>query len=50
MKVEHGIVLDDGSTIELNIGTNNYNLDFAESINPGPPSQGQDYNNLRNSS
>ena len=40
MKVEHGIVLDDGSTIELNIGTNNYNLDFAESINPGPPSQG----------
>ena len=48
MKVEHGIVLDDGSTIELNIGTNNYNLDFAESINPGPPSQGQDYNNLRN--
>lgn len=47
MKVEHGIVLDDGSTIELNIG-NNYNLDFAESINPGPPSQGQDYNNLRN--
>lgn len=48
MKVEHGVVLDDGSTIELNVDSNNYNLDFAESINPGPPSKGQDYDNLRN--
>lgn len=48
MKVEHGVVLDDGSTIELNVDTNNYDLDFVESINPGPPSKGQDYNNLRN--
>lgn len=46
--VEHGVILDDGSTIELNVDTNNYNLDFAESINPGPPSAGQDYNKLRN--
>ena len=46
--VEHGIILDDGSTIELNVGSNNYNLDFAETINPGPPSKGQDYNSLRN--
>ena len=46
--VEHSVILDDGSTIELNVDTNNYNLDFIESINPGPPSQGQDYNNLKN--
>ena len=46
--VEHGIILDDGSTIELSVGNNNYNLDFSETINPGPPSQGQDYNSLRN--
>lgn len=48
MKIEHGVVLDDGGTIELNVDTNNYNLDFVESINPGPSPKGQDYNNLRN--
>ena len=46
--VEHGVILDDGSTIELQVDTNNYNLDFTETINPGPPSKAQDYNNLRN--
>ena len=48
--VEHGVILDDGSTIELKVETNNYNskLDFTETINPGPPSKGQNYDDLRN--
>lgn len=46
--VEHNAILDDGSVINLNLDTNSYNLDFTESINPGPPSKGQNYDFLRN--
>ena len=45
--VEHGIVLDTGSTIEMEVDNNNYNLDFGISINPGT-SSGGNYNMLRN--
>ena len=48
MKTEYGIVLDDGSEIELDLDDNLYDLDIDESINPGEPSEGQNYNNLRN--
>ena len=48
MKTEYGIVLDDGSEIELNLDSNSYDLDLIESINIGEPSEGQNYNSLRN--
>ena len=48
MKTEYGMVLDDGSEIELDLDSNLYDLDIGESINPGEPSEGQNYNNLRN--
>lgn len=48
MKTEYGMVLDDGSTIELNLENNSYDLDLSESINPGESSDGQNYENLRN--
>lgn len=40
MKTEYGIVLDDGSEIELDLDDNLYDLDIDESINPGEPSEG----------
>ena len=46
--VEHSVILDDKSTIELNIDSNIYDLDFIESITPGPPSSNKDYNTLIN--
>ena len=48
MKTEYRMVLDDGSEIELDLDGNLYDLDIDESINPGEPSEGQNYNNLRN--
>ena len=46
--VEHGIIIDDGSTIEMEVGAKDqYDLDFGISINPGEPSGGN-YNYLRN--
>ena len=40
MKTEYGIVLDDGSEIELDLDGNLYDLDIGESINTGEPSEG----------
>jgi len=48
MKTEYGIVLDDSSEIELDLDSNSYDLDLIESINTGEPSEGQNYNSLRN--
>ena len=46
--VEHGIIIDSGSTIEMEVGANDqYDLDFGIHINPGEPSGGN-YNILRN--
>lgn len=48
MRTEYGIILDDGSEINLDLDSNLYDLDIDESINPGEPSEGQNYNSLRN--
>lgn len=45
---EYGIVLEENKPIDLEIDSNLFDLDFGESINPGPPSEGQNYNSLRN--
>lgn len=48
MKTEYGIVLDNGSEIELELDKNSYDLNLNESINPGEQTGNQNYNNLRN--
>ena len=45
---DYGIVLENDGLIELELNDNLYDLDISQTINPGTPSGGQDYNNLRN--
>lgn len=45
---DHTATLDDGSVLNLQSEDNNLTFDFGISINPGPPSEGQNYNMLRN--
>jgi hypothetical protein len=48
METKYGIILDNNSNIELELEDDSYNLDIEESINPGEPSGGQNYEVLRN--
>jgi len=45
---DYGIILENNGIIDLELDTNGYDLDISQSINPGKPSGGQDYNNLKN--
>lgn len=46
---EHGLILDNGTNINLSVKDNTqYELGFGMSINPGQPTGGYNYNNLRN--
>ena len=48
METDYGIILDNGSKIQLDLDNNSYDLNLTESITTGEINEGQNYNNLRN--